>query len=138
MGFQIKDKEGNAIPINELDKEAAEFWGKTPDDKYYANPMPEPLEDATLSEKVRAEGSSMAMNWFDNIGWNIANPGNYTSGWNNVKVDLWQIQIASCVLKENKVEVLEYVGYHYDYIELFLDLIDHWAEKGYTPHKVED
>ena len=36
--FQILDKNGKAITMAELDKEASEFWGKEIDPKHYANP----------------------------------------------------------------------------------------------------
>ena len=51
--FEILNKEGKAITMAELDKEAAEFWGKEIDPKNYANPFPKKVadENASLSEK---------------------------------------------------------------------------------------
>lgn len=47
--FQILDKNANALTIAELDKEAAEFWGKEIDPKHYANPFPKKVTDENAS-----------------------------------------------------------------------------------------
>ena len=37
--FQILDADKNPIEISQLDKEAADFWGKQVDKKYYTHPQ---------------------------------------------------------------------------------------------------
>ena len=70
MSFEIHTKEGEAIPINMLDKEAAAFWGKEVHPKNYANPVKiDP--DMKSIDRIRAEMSS---NWFDTIGYQIHRP----------------------------------------------------------------
>lgn len=133
MGFQIKDKEGNAIGMKALDAEVAAFWGKECDPKWYATPHKvTPEMDECEAAFVNTTG-----NWFDTIGWNIHNPqSNWTSGWDNVKNSIWLI----CANGRYK-EIFEDLGVIYSirvYMEPYFALIDHWAAKGYTPHKVED
>lgn len=159
--FQILDKNGKALTMAELDKEAAEFWGKEVHPKYYANPFPNKVasEDAPLSEKIRIEHENAlnnGSNWFDIIGWNIANQGNYTTGWRNVVRTMVAENLGECLVRLNKdkpIELAKFVGdkeLHLEsswetelyctlnYYRPFVDLINHWAAKGYTPVKIEE
>ena len=158
--FQILDKDAKALTIAELDKEAAEFWGKEVHPKHYANPFPEKRasEDAPLSEKMRIKyenARNNACNWFDVIGWNIANQGTYTYGWQNVVHTMVTENLGECLvsLRENEpIKLAEFVGdteIHLEsswekelysiinYYKPFIDLINHWMAKGYMPVKVE-
>ena len=62
--FQILNTNGQALTMKELDKEAAEFWGKEVDPKYYANPFPNKVADegASLSEKIRIQSENARNN----------------------------------------------------------------------------
>ena len=158
--FQILDKNGKALTMAELDKEAAEFWGKEVHPKHYANPFPDKKasEDAPLSEKIRIEHENARnniSNWFDVIGWNIANQGTYTYGWHNVVHTMVTENLGECLvsLRENEpIKIAEFVGdteVHLEssweealystlnYYKPFIDLINHWMAKGYMPVKVE-
>lgn len=158
--FQILDKDANALTMGELDKEAAEFWGKEVHPKHYANPFPEKRasEDAPLSEKMRIKyenAMNNSSNWFDVIGWNIANQGTYTYGWHNVVHTMVTEKLGECLvsLRENEpIKLAEFVGdteIHLEssweeelysiinYYKPFIDLINHWMAKGYMPVKVE-
>ena len=158
--FQILDKDAKALTIAELDKEAAEFWGKEVHPKHYASPFPEKRasEDAPLSEKMRIKyenARNNACNWFDVIGWNIANQGTYTYGWQNVVHTMVTENLGECLvsLRENEpIKLAEFVGdteIHLEsswekelysiinYYKPFIDLINHWMAKGYMPVKVE-
>ena len=158
--FQILDKDANALTMGELDKEAAEFWGKEVHPKHYANPFPEKRasEDASLSEKMRIKyenAMNNSSNWFDVIGWNIANQGTYTYGWHNVVYTMVTEKLGECLvsLRENEpIKIAEFVGdteIHLEssweealystlnYYKPFIDLINHWMAKGYMPVKVE-
>lgn len=158
--FEILDKNAKALTMAELDKEAAEFWGKEVHPKHYANPFPEEKvsEDAPLSEKMRIKyenARNNACNWFDVIGWNIANQGTYTYGWHNVVHTMVTENLGECLvsLRENEpIKIAEFVGdteVHLEssweeklysiinYYKPFIDLINHWMAKGYMPVKVE-
>ena len=158
--FQILDKNGKALTMGELDKEAAEFWGKEVHSKHYANPFPEKRasEDAPLSEKMRIKyenAMNNSSNWFDVIGWNIANQGTYTYGWHNVVHTMVTEKLGECLvsLRENEpIKIAEFVGdteIHLEssweealystlnYYKPFIDLINYWMAKGYMPVKVE-
>lgn len=158
--FQILDKDAKALTMAELDKEAAEFWGKEVHPKHYANPFPDKKasEDAPLSEKMRIKyenAQNNGSNWFDIIGWNIANQGNYTYGWQNVVHTMVTQSLGECLVRLNKdkpIKLAEFVGdteMHLEsswekelysiinYYKPFIDLINHWMAKGYMPVKVE-
>ena len=158
--FQVLDKDAKALTMAELDKEAAEFWGKEIDPKHYANPFPEEKvsEDAPLSEKIRIKyenARNNACNQFDVIGWNIANQGNYTYGWQNVVHTMVTQTLGECLVrldKDKPIKLAEFVGddeIHLEsswekelysiinYYKPFIDLINHWMAKGYMPVKVE-
>lgn len=158
--FEILDKNAKALTMAELDKEAAEFWGKEIDSKHYANPFPKKVtdENASLSEKMRVKYENAmndTFNWFDVIGWNIANQGNYTYGWQNVVHTMVTQTLGECLVRLNKdepIQLAEFVGdteIHLEssweeelyatlnYYKPFIDLINHWMAKGYMPVKVE-
>lgn len=159
--FQILNTNGQALTMKELDKEAAEFWGKEVNPKYYANPFPNKVADegASLSEKIRIQSENArnnVSNWFDIIGWNIANQGNYTSGWQNVVHTMVTENLGECLVslrKDEPIKLAEFVGdteIHLgdsweiklysalNYYKPFVDLINHWMAKGYTPVKIEE
>ena len=158
--FKILDKNGKALTMGELDKEAAEFWGKEVHPKHYANPFPDKVADegASLSERMQVQfenARNNACNWFDVIGWNIANQGNYTYGWQNVVHTMVTQTLGECLVRLNKdepIKLAEFVGdteIHLEssweealyatlnYYKPFIDLINHWMSKGYMPVKVE-
>lgn len=135
MGFQIHNKDDQAINLNELDKEAAEFWGKTLDKASYAYPT---------------KGPDHTGNWFDVIGYQIHNPEtNYTSGWNNIKASLWSVQSTS--MYDKLFDEKKYVDNDKEFTSLdialmvtkeflkpYFDLIDHWESKGYKPVQIKE
>lgn len=121
MGFQIKNKDGEGVLLNTLDKEAAELWGKEVDDDGYAFP----------GDNV------IGLSWFDFIGWKISHPGDWTKGWDNVKNDLWISALSGTMYNKSRAEVAEKALNAFDYLKPYIDLIDLWESKGYTPHKVD-
>ena len=152
--FQILNADGQALTMKELDKEAAEFWGKEVDPKHYANPFPEVKEDSFSA--VQTNALNRSRNWFDIIGWNIAYQGNYTSGWQNVVHTMVAESLGECLVslyRDKPIKLAKFVGddnIHLeeevelqlyttlDYFKPFVDLINHWMAKGYTPVKVEE
>lgn len=140
--FQILDAEGKAVGINQLDKEACEFWGVELHPKQYASP------------------SDQRINWFDCIGWNISITQRPT--WRKVIMTLIAESFFDQLVKENK-ETKEntYVDFvvtgqtkegenilHLPddteenlYILMqvhkpYVDLMNHWASKGYEPKQI--
>lgn len=152
--FQILNANGQALTMKELDKEAAEFWGKEVDSKNYANPFPEVGGNSFAA--LRANALNNAQNWFDIIGRAIANQENYTTGWQNVAHTLVVRHLGECLIslhKDEPIKLAEFVGdgdIHLeesceiklfatlDYFKPFINLINHWMAKGYTPIKVEE
>ena len=159
--FKILDKNGKALTMGKLDKEAAEFWGKEVHPKHYANPFPDKVADegASFTERMKIENENAlnnVSNWFDIIGWNVANQGNYTTGWQNVVHTMLAKNLGECLVRLNKdepIELAEFVGdkeihlgdsweiklFHaLNYYKPFVDLINHWSAKGYVPVKIEE
>lgn len=152
--FKILNAEGQALTMSELDKEAAEFWGKEVDPKNYANPFPKKEENSFSA--MQANALNNAQNWFDIIGRAIANQENYTTGWQNVAHTLVVRHLGECLVnlrRDNPIKLAEFVGdgnIHLeesceiklfatlDYFKPFINLINHWMAKGYTPIKVEE
>ena len=153
--FQITDANNNPIAITKLDKEAAKFWNKPVDEKCYANPFPEVTvkEDASLEAHIKAEmenARNSSLNWFEIIGWNIANQGNYTSGWNNVIHTMMAENLGKAILgKEYQIPEFEDTDHNenlhlpvnievsiysvFQHFKPFVALIKHWESKGYKP-----
>lgn len=122
MSFQILASDDTPIPVNDLDKEAAEFWNTPLDGKWYASP----------------NKGLTSVNWFDSIGWNIHHPTvTWTSGWNNVKCSMMAVQTAEYGMLplEKQQEKLVYAN---AYLKPYFDLIDHWASKGYIPVRIKE
>lgn len=153
--FQILDANGEAISINTLDKEAALFWGKEVQEKNYVSP-------ATQREgegKYAFISRQMSANWFDQLGYAIANQGDYASGWRNVA--LYMLDCSDYLLEEEKetVELCTFNVTAFDNVPLaaaelskhlaiglivkleyakpYVDLMNHWAAKGYTPKQIK-
>lgn len=123
MGFQIKDKEGNAIVLNTLDAEAATFWEQPVDATSYASPK------------------DMWGNWFDMIGYKIHSPigPRYTSGWANVKHNMFLVSVGGFYKHLfNEAELTEKMAAVAKYLAPYYQLMDHWEAKGYTPHQCQD
>jgi hypothetical protein len=127
MGFQINDKDGAGVPISQLDREAAAFWGVEIEARSYASP------------------THFGMSWYDIIGFYISRQGNYTSGWRNVAVSIF-----SCLLEGLPVnmqeketvailpinEVMMSIEKKIDAMQPYIELINHWQSMGYQPVKV--
>lgn len=68
--FQILNKEGQAIPISELDQEICELIGNQVDKKYYCSLGKR--SDYPEGAKGEWQFVSKTSNWYDTIGWMIA------------------------------------------------------------------
>lgn len=108
MAFQILNREGVAITLNELDREVAEFWGVEVSDNYYASPV------------------GYLIDWKGTIGWTISEISKERILWSDV------IGILCGVASTNKVSfdgIMASIETYKPYIELCL----YWAKKGYKP-----
>lgn len=153
--FQILNAEGEAISINTLDQEAAKFWGKPLDSKSYASPAKQREGEGEYQFMSR----EMSANWFDQLGYAIANQGNYTSGWQNVA--LYMLDCSNYLLEEDKdtvklctfnvtafdgvplatADLSKYLAMglivKLEYAKPYVDLMNHWQAKGYTPKQIK-
>jgi hypothetical protein len=128
MEFQVLDKTGNAIAINELDRQAAEFWGVEVHKKRYACP--------------KGYGERMT-NWFDIVGFAITQQGNYTRGWKNVALYLLESLSERIIDFDKKgIKFIEMDSYTkkvesiLEFYKPFFELMTYWDECGYTPKKL--
>lgn len=137
--FQILDKENNPISINQLDKEAAEFWDVEIQSKSYACP-PNDFPEGTSEFYSNP-------NWYDTIGWQIAYQGNYTSGWNNVATAMFNCNLEGFMINHKNKEQVEILNNETLYAKLqatikfyepYIALINHWQSLGYTPKQIKD
>lgn len=154
--FQILNQDGVALTMSQLDEEAAAFWGKEVYPKNYANPFPvvQPKSDS-LMDRIEAEQTNVrnsSLNWYDIVGYTIANQGNYTTGWNNVINSLISENLGRAIIGE-QFELPEFIQIGdelhlprriemrinavLNYFKPFINLIKHWESKGYTPISVE-
>jgi hypothetical protein len=142
--FRVNDANGEAVDMHILDKEAAEFWGKELKEKEYANPSPIFVNTQNLEGKelMMAELDHQfyrtASNWFDTIGYQIANPRvkvNYGKDphWDNVRNDLWITQMSGYYDIEDTDELCKKTIASKRYLQPYLNLIKHWEDKGYVP-----
>lgn len=123
MSFKILNSEGEAINIHELDAEAAAFWDKEVDEKWYATPF-KPLKNATMRERM--DHHRMNNNWFDTIGWQIHYKQCTT--WDEVRINL---------IGPNLVAEYGYKMVAQTYLP-WLSLISYWEQKGYKPVFVDE
>jgi hypothetical protein len=121
-GFRIKDKDDAYISINDIDAIAAKFWGVEVSKQKYACPK------------------QAQTNWFDMIGYAIANPGYYTTGWRNV-ICTFQSTLMDGVVcgpdgiifdMESTIDLAKSaIEYSWPYVEL----VQHFIELGFVPVK---
>ena len=124
MAFQILDKNGEAIPLNTLDKEVVELWDTDYDTKYYAVPK----KRSYFPDGIKGEFEyCKQMNWFDSLGYAIH--ADRLSTWDGVREYFEALYVD--MIKKYELSLKEIVP------EL-VQLIDHWESKGYRPHGFED
>lgn len=122
----------------------------------YANPFPEIMpKDDSFKSRIEAEVANArnnSLNWYDIIGRNIANQGNYTTGWNNV-INTMVAENLGQVILGDQFELPEFVqigdeqhlplqvevriSIVLNYFKPFVNLIKHWESKGYIPVSIE-
>lgn len=131
MGFQILDKEGKALEINQLDREACELWKVDYDEKYYAYPeIPfenkDNLEGIELTKAKFKHKLNQPINWFDSIGWEIHQ---YGKSLEQIKKDY----IGKYRSFELTIDEIMTIKPFCDYI----NLLDLWIQKGYKAKQIK-
>jgi hypothetical protein len=141
MSFQIRNKEGQALFINDLDREACALWDKAYDEKQYVTPWKPDPEKSDLENTI----SEVSGNWFDVIGHCIHSPqvDHWGKGWIPVKMSMSLRHVNFALYdyfskKAEMSETLDKIKFSLEYLKPYFDLIDHWEAKGYTPHKTKD
>lgn len=134
MSFEIHNAQGHAILIEQLDKEACELWSTEVHPKNYASPSDIPSVKAMYF--IEKEGREKYLNevkfwterqnWFDWIGWKIHSGINT---WEDLRKDIITPYEEKGLLEAAK-ELPTIWG--------FIDLINLWESKGYTPVQVKD
>lgn len=108
MKFQILNAKGNPLSMGELDKEAAEFFGVSYNEKRYASPP------------------STFVNWHDIIGYNIASSEKGMLQWNDIIGRILKV----CTISTSTIEHLEW---SIKVFRPYISLCYHWKSKGYVP-----
>lgn len=130
--FEIHTREGKAVPINDLDKEACNLWGTPLDKKSYASPYDEPeVHDKYMSGEYTYGKSRMTgkvalyasrENWFDKIGWKIAY--HTMTSWQELRDDVLAVYRKHNIPDEDLKDDPRVWGW--------IQLIDLWESQGYV------
>ena len=130
MAFQIRNGEGKPIHMNDLNIEAAKFWGQT-DTSDHVSPVkiPDGLFDSNRSAYTDLIKRHCLLNWYDRIGGSI----------HGVKATTWDEVINEMIrpFVEHGYTVEETKADE-EYNKPLIDLVLHWEGKGYTPHFIKD
>jgi hypothetical protein len=121
--FQILDKNDEAIPINQLDREVCDIMEKEQDPKWYCTLGRE------SEYKSRIDYVLHAPNWYDTIGWMIANEG---KSFQQI-IEYYANVVEDFIGKKDendKIITLEDIYPHQT------KLINHWINKGYTTKQI--
>lgn len=111
MSFKINNKEGEGVLINDLDREACEFWGVEFNEKQYASPVPN------------------FPNWFDCIGLYIHSQRRKDKPEIEVEwCDVAGLMAGYMLLSEDADQAAESIK---GYWSFYFKLINHWRAMGY-------
>lgn len=153
MGFSILDKDGKAIAMGILDRDACKLWEKDVHEKRYAYPYkrrPTP-NNMSLKEAIKFEAEedmreTMSTSWYDMIGFSIHQlSGEIT--WLDVIHKMMGDMLVDAVISLKTVVSLEDKLYSFNeeencmreirlvqhYIQPYINLINLWIAKGYKP-----
>lgn len=118
MSFEIHNPKGIVIPTEELNKEAAEFWGVKYDPDRETHPdLPHHWTNS----------------WIGCIGYGIS-LGAELKNWDDVKFTLWILQCRPlCSALYDRPEFERELKLVREFLKPYYELIDHWKSKGYIP-----
>lgn len=157
--FKVLKADGQAITINDLDREACELWGKEFDDEEYATPFkyepfsnPDNLEGIELTRaKFRHESNKPMLNWFDMIGAKIAFSGRSSISWEDIKQEIIsgvctsyffnkERQLVLTIGEGDNIKLTDDLSFrlacYIEFVRPFINLVDNWKAKGYQPIKL--
>lgn len=119
MGFQIRNKANEPVTINDLDKEAAAFWGVELDERHYAAP-------------------TGCTSWFESIGLYIhmqrpelGEVGEVHVEWCNVV----GLMMGYTLLGQNSDDLKASID---RYWANYIGLIRHWSNLGYKAYAITE
>jgi len=121
--FQILDKYNNPVPINQLDKEVCNLIGVESNPKYYCQ------LGKREDHKTEWDFLCKTSNWYDTIGWMIADTGRSFEEILEYYTESFKEFIDQ--VDENGVTItLEYI------IPYHTKVIHYWMEKGYKTKQI--
>lgn len=116
MSFQIVNQNNVPVSLEELNNDSIALFGSE--------------EDSDSYQKTGFPGS-----WYQVIGGAIDRPGNYTSGWDNVKVDIFSVFTKRLALMDYNLQIQRLKEVN-EIVAPYFTLINKWCDKGYKPVKI--
>lgn len=136
MHYQIRFPNGERVPIETLNAEAANLWDVNT--REFKGKYTFPKGDGV---QIRYNEDN---SWHDMIGYAIIHPqlvgagGQMQQTWAQIKETLFNAQIHGGDIWEKKCfELQMVVKLTVDYLEPYFELIDLWYSKGYIPVKTK-
>lgn len=151
MGFSILDKDGKAVTMGILDKDACKLWEKGVHEKRYACPYkrrPAP-DDMSLEEAIKFKAKedmreTMSTSWYDMIGFSIHQLSGEITWLDVIHKMMGDMLVDTVISLKDKLysfnEEEDYTREIYliqHYIQPYIDLINLWTVKGYKPLPVK-
>jgi len=131
MAFKIKDENGKAISIGDLNRDAQYFWhGQTSFQlKRYSTPYWDSDESDPILASIKVRRDSIMDNWYERIGGSI----HYSKAktWEEVIDQLIKPFVDGGIPKEECLSDA-------DLCKPYVDLIQNWAERGFLPEYCEN
>lgn len=151
MGFSILDKDGRAVAMGILDKDACELWEKDVDKKrcacpYKRRPAPDNmiLEEAIKFESDESMREAMSTSWYDMIGFSIHQLSGKITWLDVIHKMMGDMLTDSVILLKDemysfneKEDYIIEIDTMLDYIQPYINLINLWISKGYKPLPVK-
>lgn len=127
--FQILDKEGNAIPIGTLDREVCKIIGVDVDPKHYCKLGRR--DDYPEGFKGEFDYQSNTYNWYDTIGWMIADANLTLQDILQYYADNMKDYIGKQDENGNTITLETIYPYH-------TKVLNTWISKGYTTKQIKE
>ncbi len=130
MALGVKKQDGTKIPIKDVDKEVANFFGTELDDNYYSSHIRKEdyIKDGELQEFAYWR-DRMSSNWFDVLGYQIEKAKGAITTWDDAFKQLIDEFMTYDSTKNITRDVMENVIYKH-----YVDLIAHFKSLGWEPY----
>lgn len=161
--FQILDQNGQAMTIKRIDEEICNLLGRKIDNHNYCTTFTTLEKWLELNSEVLTEENSrklkfqhlsreMSYNWFDTIGYCIANEIQigYEVNWANVARQLIKKNTDISIfleINEDKTEFLmntdgsylgNFIKYQFDiFLRNMIEIIEYFMKQGYSPKRID-